>query len=165
MPLYDLLLPEFDAEILATRTTLERVPDDRPDFKPHDKSMSLFKLANHTSQLPAFLSLMLSTDACDVANPSVPRPPAPSNGEERLATFDLLAATARAELAATADRAMHENWKLAAGDRTIFTGSRYHAVRRMFFNHLVHHRAQLGVYLRLNDLPVPSIYGPSADEK
>jgi uncharacterized damage-inducible protein DinB len=165
MPLYDLLLPEFDAEIRATRTTLERVPDDRPDFKPHDKSMSLFKLANHTSQLPGFLSLMLTTDAFDVANPSVVRPPAPTNSEERLASFDLLAATARAELAGTADRAMHENWKLTAGDRTIFGGSRYHAVRAMFFNHLIHHRAQLGVYLRLNDVPVPGVYGPSADEQ
>jgi hypothetical protein len=97
--------------------------------------------------------------------PAAPRPAPPASSEERLARFDLLAATARAELAGTADRAMHENWKLSAGDHIIFNGSRYHAVRSMFFNHLIHHRAQLGIYLRMNDIPVPSIYGPSADEK
>lgn len=164
MPLYDLLLPEFDYEIKKTRNVLERLPEDRPDFKPHDKSMTLTRLANHTAQLPSFLSLMLTTESFDVTQPSVPRPPAPTTHEERLASLDLLAATARAELAETADRAMHENWKLCAGERVIYNGSRYHAVRSMFFNHMIHHRAQLGMYLRLNDIAVPSIYGPSADE-
>ncbi|HWZ50120.1 MAG TPA: DinB family protein [Granulicella sp.] len=165
MPLYDLLLPEFDDEIKKTRNVLERLPEDRPDYKPHDKSMTLTKLANHTAELPGFLSMMLTTDSIDVMNPSVPRPAAPATGQDRLANFDLLAANARAQLAGTADRAMHENWKLSAGERVIFNGSRYHALRSMFLNHLVHHRAQLSVYLRMNDIAVPSIYGPSADEK
>jgi uncharacterized damage-inducible protein DinB len=165
MPLYDLLLPEFDDEIQKTRAVLERLPDDRPDFKPHDKSMSLLKLANHTAQLPNFLSLILTTDTFDVAQSGVSRPPTPATHAERLASFDLLAASARAELAGTADRAMHENWKATAGDRLIYAGSRYHALRSIFFNHMIHHRAQLAMYLRLNDLPVPPLYGPSADEQ
>ena len=165
MPLYDLLLPEFDDEIKKTRTVLERLPEDRPDYKPHDKSMSLTKLANHTAELPSFLSLMLTTEGFDLTQPNVARPPAPTTREERLASLDLLAASARAELAGTADRAMHANWKLCAGERVLYNGSRYHAVRSMFFNHLVHHRAQLAMYLRLNDVAVPPLYGPSADEK
>jgi uncharacterized damage-inducible protein DinB len=165
MPLYDLLLPEFDDEIKKTRSVLERLPADRPDYKPHDKSMTLTKLANHTAELPGFLSMMLTTDGVDVMDPSLQRPTAPTSHEARLVSFDQLAASARIQLADTADRAMHENWKLSAGERVIFNGSRYHALRSMFFNHLVHHRAQLSVYLRLNDIAVPSIYGPSADEK
>jgi uncharacterized damage-inducible protein DinB len=164
MPLYDLLLPEFDEEIQKTRTTLERVPEDKPDFKPHEKSMAMVKLANHTAALPGFMSLMLTTDAFDVAAPGE-RPAPPETSAERLAGFDAVAKTARAQLAAAADRTLHENWKLSAGERVIFTGSRYHAIRSMFFNHMIHHRAQLGVYLRMNDCLVPSIYGPSADEK
>jgi uncharacterized damage-inducible protein DinB len=165
MPLNDLLLPEFDDEIKKTRAVLERLPEDRPDFKPHEKSMSLVQLANHTAQLPNFLSLILTTDTFDVTQPSVPRPPTPANHSERLASFDLLAASARAELVGTADRAMHLNWKATAGERVLYAGSRYHALRSMFFNHMIHHRAQLAMYLRLNDLPVPPLYGPSADEK
>jgi uncharacterized damage-inducible protein DinB len=165
MPLYDLLLPEFDAEMKTTRNVLERLPQDRPDYTPHAKSMTLTQLANHTAELPGFLSLMLTTDGIDVMAPGFQRPPAPATHEERLANFDQLAANARAQLAATADDAMHENWKLSAGERVIFNGSRYQALRSMFFNHLIHHRGQLSVYLRLNDIAVPSIYGPSADTK
>jgi uncharacterized damage-inducible protein DinB len=162
MPLYDLLLPEFDDEIQKTRAVLERLPQDRPDFKPHDKSMSLVKLANHTADLPRFLSLILTTASFDLTHPS---PAAPATPTERLACFDQLAASARAQLAGTADRAMHENWKVTAGERVLYAGSRYHALRSIFFNHMIHHRAQLAIYLRLNDLPVPPLYGPSADEQ
>lgn len=164
MPLYDLLLPEFDTEIRNTRTILERLPEDSADYKPHDKSMPLAKLAAHVARMPQFLSIILTTPSIDLAtNPM--QPYVMTTRDELLATFDLGAAKARTELAETADRAMHENWKLCAGTRNIYTGSRYHALRSMFFNHLVHHRAQLGVYLRLNNLPVPGCYGPSADEK
>jgi uncharacterized damage-inducible protein DinB len=164
MPLRDLLLPEFDAEIACTRRTLERVPEDRPEYKPHDKSMSLAKLANHVATLPGFLTLILTTNEFDVTAPNPSRPAPPTSNAERLAQFDAAAAAGRALLAKTADRALHENWKLSAGEMVIFTGSRYHGLRTFFLNHLVHHRAQLGVYLRLNDCPVPSVYGPSADE-
>jgi uncharacterized damage-inducible protein DinB len=164
MPLYDLLLPEFDDEVSKTRKTLERLPEDMADYKPHDKSAPLARLAGHTAQMPQFLSLILTTPEIDLTTADK-KPYVMTTREDLLATFDASAVTARAELAETADRAMHENWKLCAGAHNIFTGSRYHAARSMFFNHLIHHRAQLGVYLRLNNLPVPSMYGPSADEK
>ncbi len=164
MPLYDLLLPEFDAEMMKTRVTLERVPDDKGEYKPHEKSMPLYKLANHTAALPGMLTLILTRPGVDRMNQTGPSPAAPANGAERLAAFDLAVAQAREHLSETADRGMHENWRLSAGEKTLFAGSRYHAMRMIFFNHLIHHRAQLGVYLRLNELSVPSIYGPSADE-
>lgn len=165
MPLSDMLLPEFDAEMQRTRNTLERVPQDKPDFKPHEKSMTLLKLANHTGDMPMFLSLILTTETFDLAKPSVELPKPPASHDERMARFDSAVAVARGQLAGASDRAMHESWKLNMGDYSIFSGSRYHAVRTLFFNHMIHHRAQLGVYLRMNGVPVPSIYGPSADEK
>jgi uncharacterized damage-inducible protein DinB len=165
MPLSDLLLPEFDTEIKKTRVTLERVPHDQPDFKPHDKSMALVKLANHTAEMPMFLSLILTLPELDFKKPGVEFPKPPASHEERLERFDAMAAEARGQLAATADEAMHESWKLSMGDYAIFDGTRYQALRSLFFNHMIHHRAQLGVYLRMTGCPVPSIYGPSADEK
>ncbi len=164
MPLYDLLLPEYDDEIRKTRATLKRLPEEMADYKPHEKSTPLAKLAGHTAQMPEFFSFILTTAEVDLATTSV-KPYVMTTREELLATFDVAAATARAELAETADRAMHENWKLCAGKHNIFTGSRYHAARSLFFNHMIHHRAQLGVYLRLNNLAVPNCYGPTADEQ
>jgi uncharacterized damage-inducible protein DinB len=164
MPLYDLLLSEFDDEIAKTLKTLERLPEGQPDYKPHDKSMPLAKLAGHVAQMPLFLSLILTTPELNLATAGF-KSYIMTTRDELIATFTNGAATARAELANTPDRTMHENWKVCAGDRTIYNGSRYHAARSMFFNHLIHHRAQLGIYLRLNDLPVPGCYGPSADEK
>jgi uncharacterized damage-inducible protein DinB len=165
MPLSDLLLPEFDTEMKKTRVTLERVPDDQPDFKPHEKSMALRKLANHTGEMPSFLTMILSLPELDLAKPGVEFPKPPASHEERLERFDAMVAEARGKLAAAQDDAMYEHWKLSMGDYVIFEGPRYHAARSLFFNHMIHHRAQLGVYLRMTGCPVPSIYGPSADEK
>jgi uncharacterized damage-inducible protein DinB len=166
MPIKDLLLPEFDQELRKTRVVLERLPYalDKHDYKPHEKSMPLAKLAAHTAQMPAFLSIMLSTPGYDVANPET-KPLVMQSRAQLLAAFDKLSAEAHALLEDTTDRAMHETWKLSANGNPIYNGSRYFAIRTMFFNHLVHHRAQLGVYLRLNDVAVPSTYGPSADEQ
>ena len=165
MPIKDLLLPEFDQELRKTRIVLERLPYalDKHDFKPHEKSMPLAKLAAHTAQMPAFLSLILSTSELDLAKSGI-KPLVMQSRAQLLAAFDNFSAEAHALLEATTDRAMHETWKLSATGKSIYNGSRYFAIRTMFFNHLVHHRAQLGVYLRLNDIPVPSTYGPSADE-
>jgi len=165
MPISDLLLSEFDSEMKKTRVTLERVADDKSEFRPHEKSMALGKLANHTGEMPMFLSLILSLPELDLAKPGVEFPKPPASHEERLERFDAAVAESRTKLAATADEAMHQSWKLSMGDHVIFNGPRYQAVRSLFFNHMIHHRAQLGVYLRMNDVPVPSIYGPSADEK
>lgn len=163
MPLTDLLLPEFDNEIAKTRDTLERVPENTPDYKPHEKSMPLASLAGHVAQLPVLLSAMLSTPSLDLADGSF-KPYKMTTRTDLLHEFDTLSAAARASLASKSDDELHQNWKLTYGDHVLFAGSRYHAARSFFLNHIIHHRAQLGVYLRLNNIAVPSIYGPSADE-
>ena len=166
MPIKDLLLPEFDQELRKTRTVLERVPAalDKQDFKPHEKSTPMAKLAAHVAQMPGFLAIILNTPEFDMAK-SPRKPLVMQSSAQLLATFDKLSAEAHALLDETTDRSMHETWKLSANERCIYDGSRYFAIRTMFFNHLIHHRAQLGIYLRLNDIPVPATYGPSADEK
>jgi uncharacterized damage-inducible protein DinB len=165
MPIKDLLLPEFDHELRKTRIILERIPDaiEKHDFKPHEKSMPMAKLAAHTAQLPALLTIMLSTSEFDTAK-SETKPLALESRAQLLAAFDRLSGEAHALLEDTSDRAMHETWKLHANGKSIYDGSRYYAIRSIFFNHIIHHRAQLGVYLRLNDIAVPATYGPSADE-
>jgi uncharacterized damage-inducible protein DinB len=164
MPISELLLPELDEEIKKTRTTLERVPADKKDFAPHPKSMPLGKLAPHVAQLAGFGLTILTTPELDFSKGSIP--PVPFESPAQLVkALDEGAAKVRAALQATPDSAWKENWKLSFQGKTIFEGQRFLAYRQMFLNHLVHHRAQLGVYLRLNEKPVPATYGPSADDK
>jgi uncharacterized damage-inducible protein DinB len=163
MPINELLLPEFDAEMKATRTTLERVPADKKDFAPHSKSMPLGKLAPHVAQLPSFGLTVLTTPELDFAKGSF-TPLQFESPEQLVKALDEGAAKVRAALQNTPDSAWKENWKLSFQGKSIFEGSRFLAYREMFLNHLVHHRAQLGVYLRLNGKPVPATYGPSADD-
>ena len=158
-----LLLPEFDEEMKKTRTTLERVPADKPDFAPHAKSMPLGKLAPHVAQLAGFGLTILTTPELDFSKSSIKRLPLESI-PQLLQAFDEGAAQVRTALQGMPDEAWTENWKLSFQGKSIFEGSRFLAYREMFLNHLVHHRAQLGVYLRLNGKPVPGIYGPSADD-
>lgn len=163
MSISEFLLPEFDAEVKTTRTTLQRVPFDKPDFLPHPKSMPMKKLAPHVAQLAGFGLIILTTPELDFAKGSIP--PLPFESAEQLVkAFDEGSAKARAALAATTDDAWKQKWKLSFQGKSIFEGQRFLAYREMFLNHLVHHRAQLGVYLRLNDVPVPATYGPSADD-
>jgi len=162
MTISEALLPEFDQEMTNTRRTLERVPD-KPDFFPHPKSMPLGKLAPHVAELAGFGLSVLDTQQLDFSAGSY-KPLPFESAAQLVRVFDEGAAKVRKVLAATPEKAWTENWKLSFGGNTIFEGSRFLAYREMFLNHLVHHRAQLGVYLRLNDVPVPSIYGPSADE-
>jgi len=163
MPISDLLVPELDAEMKKTRTALERVPADKKDYAPHAKSMPLGKLAPHVAQLAGFGLIILTTPELDFSKGSVK--PLPFESSEQLVkAFDDGAAKVRAALQATPDSAWKENWKLSFQGKTIFEGDRFLAYRQMFLNHLVHHRAQLGVYLRLNEQPVPATYGPSADD-
>lgn len=163
MPISELLLPEFVEEMKKTRTTLERIPFDKKDFAPHPKSMPLGKLAPHVAELPGFGVVILTTPELDFSTGGGgPRPLFES--APLLKAFDENAAKARAALKDTSDDAWTQNWKLSFQGKTIFEGLRYLAYRQMFLNHLVHHRAQLGVYLRLNDKPLPAIYGPSADD-
>jgi len=159
----DLLLVEFDEEAKKTRAILERVPSN-PDFKPHAKSMALGKLAPHVAELPGFGVTILTTPEFDFGNaPARQRIPFES-AAGLVRGFDGAAAKLRAVLKDMPDSAWTESWKLGLQGKPIFSGSRFLAYRQMFLNHLVHHRAQLGVYLRLNDKPLPATYGPSADD-
>ncbi len=163
MSFNDLLLVEFDAEVKKTRTALERVPMDQPEFAPHTKSMKLKSLAPHVAQLMDFGGTILTTPALDFGATSWT--PLPFDTAENLVqAFDKGAARTRTALAAMPEDGWREEWKLAWNGAPIFTGTRFQAYREMFLNHLVHHRAQLGVYLRLNEKPVPATYGPSADD-
>ncbi|MFZ0198607.1 MAG: DinB family protein [Candidatus Sulfotelmatobacter sp.] len=163
MSISELLLPELDEEMKKTRTTLERVPADKKDFAPHAKSMPMGKLAPHVAQLASFGLTILTTPELDFSKGSIKPLPFESSAQ-LLKAFDEGVAKVRAALQATPDTAWKENWKLSFRGKSIFEGERFLAYREMFLNHMVHHRAQLGVYLRLNGKPVPATYGPSADD-
>lgn len=163
MTISEALLPEFDQEIANTRKTLERVPS-KPEFAPHPKSMPLGSLAPHIAQLAEFGLTVLITPHFEFSTGSYT--PLPFESAAQLVkVLDEGAATVRKALAGVPNEAWSESWKLLFEGNVLFQGSRFLAYREMFLNHLVHHRAQLGVYLRLNDVPVPAIYGPSADEQ
>ena len=162
MTISEALLLEFDQEMAKTRKTLERVPD-KPDFAPHPKSMPLGKLAPHVAQLAGFGLSVLETPQLDFSSGSY-KPLPFESAAQLVRVFDEGAAKVRKALIQTPEEAWKANWKLAFQGRTIFEGPRFLAYREMFLNHIVHHRAQLGVYLRLSGVPVPAIYGPSADE-
>lgn len=164
MSINDLLLLEFDEEMKKTRATLERVPAAKGDFAPHPKSMPLGKLAPHVAQLAGFGLTILTTPAYDFSTGSI-KPVPFESGAQLVKVLDEGAAQVRAALQAAPESAWTGNWKLSFQGKTIFEGPRFLAYRQMFLNHLVHHRAQLGVYLRLTDNLVPATYGPSADDK
>ncbi|HWN11563.1 MAG TPA: DinB family protein [Pyrinomonadaceae bacterium] len=166
MGLSESLLPEFDHEIANTRTTLERVPLEKSDWKPHAKSMAMGSLATHLSNIPTWVNYTIGQDSLDLAPGGTPLPQAElaNSNEELLATFDANIAKARAAIASAADAELFKPWTLMSNGQTILTMPKIAVLRSFVMNHLIHHRAQLGVYLRLNDIAVPSIYGPSADE-
>ncbi|MFN0121181.1 MAG: DinB family protein [Blastocatellia bacterium] len=160
------LLPEFDNEIATTRRVLERVPTDKFEYKPHDKSMSMVQLATHISNMLMWTVMTLKEDSFDVAPPGgepYHEEPAASS-EALLKSFDSNAAVARAAIAEANDGQWMESWSLKSGGNAIMTMPRVAVIRGFVMNHVIHHRGQLSVYLRLNDIPVPSIYGPSADD-
>ena len=159
----ELLLQDFDIEMGMTRRTLERVPEDKAEYKPHEKSMAMGKLTMHVATLPKFGTFILTTPSLDLTTAKWPEMIF-SSREKLLADFDALAAEARAALAAASDADLAAPWKFSYGEHVLSNSPRSLAFRHMFFNHLIHNRAQLGVYLRLNDVPVPGLYGPSADE-
>lgn len=159
----DLLIQEFEEEAEKTRKTLERVPQDKRPFAPHAKSMPLDRLAALVAQLPEFGVIVLTTPALDFGGGNFKALKFESAGQ-LVKAFDEHAAKLRAALQQTKESAWEEPWKLSMGPTVLFEGSRFMGYRQMFLNHLVHHRAQLGVYLRMNGISVPSVYGPSADE-
>jgi len=166
MPLNQALLAEFDHEMANTRKSLERVPEDKFDWAPHPKSMKMGRLAQHLAEMPGWIVETLHRDALDIAPDGQFAAPAPvSNRAELLALFDKNVAAARKALVGASDDAhLMKPWALLATGKTLFSMPRTAVLRSFVMNHGIHHRAQLGVYLRLNNVPVPALYGPSADE-
>jgi uncharacterized damage-inducible protein DinB len=165
MPIAQTLLPEFDQEMAITRTLLERVPTNLADWKPHPKSTALGALALHLATIPSIGMRAVTLTEVDM-NPPGGAPSAPARFETTealLATFDANVEKARAAIAGASDEELGVTWSLKNAGRTIFALPRAAVLRTMMMSHIVHHRGQLSVYLRLNDVPLPSIYGPSAD--
>ncbi|WP_324671305.1 DinB family protein [Hymenobacter sp. GOD-10R] len=159
-------LAELHQELASTRKVLERVPFEQADYKPHPKSMTLWQLATHVVNLLAFKTLFLQADGRDFLDPNAPKPgPSPTSKEELLTRFDEYSTTLRQALEDTDDEKLTHNFKLHRGEQVIFDRPKGTAIRIMGLNHSIHHRGQLTVYLRLLDIPVPGLYGPSADEK
>ena len=160
------MLPEFDQEMENTRKTLERIPDDKWGWKPHEKSGTLGWLAGHLGTIPEWIAMTIKTEELDYAPVGGPsyEPPKIENRQQLLAAFDKAAAAARQALAGASDQDLMKTWKLLAGGKEVFSLPRVVCIRSMCLNHLYHHRGQLTVYYRLLGVPVPALYGPSADE-
>jgi uncharacterized damage-inducible protein DinB len=167
MAIKDALLPEYDHELATTRRLLERVPEAEFGWTPHPKSMTLGQLAGHVASIPFWCSATMDAPSYDVSssNHKEARLEAPASRETLLKEFDTKVAAARASLAKATDAEMMAPWTLKSGTHEIFTLPRISALRSFVMNHLIHHRGQLSVYLRLKDVPLPPIYGPTADEQ
>lgn len=166
MSISEILLPEFDQEMQNTRKLLECVPEDKPDYKPHEKSMTMARLAGHVAELPGWAVNTVNTSELDLT---------PASGEtfkacimtsrqQLLEVFDKNVAEARSAIAGATDEHLHQIWSLIYKGHKVLEMPRAAVLRSVVMNHIIHHRAQLGVYLRLNNVAIPGMYGPSADE-
>lgn len=166
MSIRDLLLAELEQEVQANRELLDRLPDGRWDWKPHDRSMNLSRLATHVAEIPAWSKQILAADELDFMSPEMQSwtPREMQSKDEILAELESAAQTCRGDLAATPDEAFERDWVMKMGAQEVMRDKKYMVFRRQVLNHMVHHRAQLGVFLRLLDVPLPMTYGPSADE-
>jgi uncharacterized damage-inducible protein DinB len=167
MKITELLLAELDREAVGIRKTLERVPEGKNDWKPHDKSMPLGALATIVANIPAWLDMVVNMDELDINPPggSKYRPPVWKTRRDLLDQFETSLKKGREVLNNTTDdRLLNTKWRMLSGGKLMSEQSRYEAVRDGVLNHMAHHRGQLTVYLRLNEAKVPAIYGPSADE-
>ena len=159
----NIFLQELDKEAITTRKMLERIPNDKYDWKPHEKSMSVRQLATHIAELPSWVTMALTTDELDFA--TSPYNPKPINDTKTLvAYFETALNDGRSQLQKATEDQLNQNWTLRNGEK-IFDVSPKCDVIRMTFSQIIHHRAQLGVYLRLLNVPIPGSYGPSADEQ
>lgn len=158
-----MMLPEFDLEFANTRRTLERVPLDKADWKPHEKSFSLGDLAFHVSDIPRWVPVTINQDEFELSGPYEPEKPGTLEG--LLAHFDEGVAEARSLIEGASGEDLMATWTMTSGGEVAMAMPKAAVLRSFVFNHNIHHRAQLGVYLRLLDVPVPAIYGPSADEQ
>jgi uncharacterized damage-inducible protein DinB len=157
------MLPEFDQEMANTRKVMERVPGDQLNYKPDPKSMSLGVLAGHVVEMIGWTGVTINLPSFDI--PADFKPFIPESRDEILALFEKNVAEARAALEGASDETMMGEWSLTSRGQTYFTMPRTGVVRSMLMNHIIHHRAQLTVYFRLVGVPVPGLYGPSADEQ
>ena len=162
MHINELLIGEFGREMASTQKTLERVPADKWDWKPQEKSGSLGWMAAHIATLPGFATITIKTPEFDVVNAKIPKVEKPA---DLLPTFAKSSQEARAALAGVTDEQLQQVWTLKRNGNVMFAMPRYDVLRAMCFNHIVHHRGQLTMYLRQLNVPVPGLYGPSADEK
>jgi uncharacterized damage-inducible protein DinB len=164
MSIAETLLPEFDREMGLTRRLLERVPDGQFAWKPHEKSMTLGRLAEHLAELPSWAKVTIADSGIDMSTPRPADYRPPASRSAVLTMFDTNVADARATLKGRTDAELMAPWTLKAQGKEVFTMPKAIVLRGFVMNHLIHHRGQMSVYLRLNNVPVPSIYGPSADE-
>lgn len=165
MALKDALLPEFDHEMGTTRRILERTPEAEFAWKPHDKSFSLGQLAGHLATIPHWVDAIVQNTVFDITAAGDTRPQSPESIGKLLGDFDKNVASARAGIAGMTDGEFLVPWTFKSNGQTVFTLPRAAALRSFIMNHLIHHRGQLTVYLRLKNVPLPSVYGPTADEQ
>lgn len=162
MEMIKIFLEDLNHEAVTTRKMLERIPDDKFSYKPHEKSMDMKSLATHIAELPSWITMVLTTTELDFA--TSPYTPVPINSTtELLAYFEKSLVDGRSQLLPENEAHLMEPWTLRNGEE-IYSTTPKHSVIRMALNQIVHHRAQLGVYLRLLNIPIPGSYGPSADE-
>jgi len=163
MPISQMLLPEFDNEMVSTRKLLANLPEDKLDYQPHPKSMKLGRLAGHIAEMAGWIAELPGKDSLDI--PPDWKPNTATSKDQLLAFFDANVAKGRAALANLSDEELQKPWSLIFGGHKAFTLPKMVVVRNVVMNHIIHHRGQLGVYYRLNDVAVPGMYGPSADDK
>jgi uncharacterized damage-inducible protein DinB len=163
MPFSETLLPEFDEEMKNTRRLLDCVPDGKFDYQPHPKSMTLGRLATHVAEIPSWAALTLDVEVFEL--PADFKPKVAASRAELLAIFDKGVTEARAKIATATYEDWRKTWTMLFAGKTFMSMPRSAVMRSVIMNHMIHHRAQLGVYLRLNDVAFPGMYGPSADEK
>lgn len=166
MTIAETFLPEFEHEMASTRKLLERVPDDKLDWQAHEKSRSIGWVASHLAEIVGWVEGTLTADTWDI-NPADGEPytsPEYASRHEILDAFDANVAEAKARIAATPDEEFAKSWSLLSAGEALITMPKAGVIRTWVLNHLIHHRGHLCVYLRLNDIPVPGMYGPSGDE-
>ncbi len=166
MTIAESLLPEFDQEMGNTRKVIARVPNGKTDWRPHPKSMQLGYLAVHLSMLPNWVNMILEKDELDIGlmMKSGWKMPDFESADASVAVFDDIIMKARSALATASDAELMKPWSLKNNGVVVFTLPKIATLRSMVFNHVIHHRGQMTVYLRLNDVPLPGLYGPTADE-
>jgi uncharacterized damage-inducible protein DinB len=166
MKLTDLFLAELEREATGTRSVLQRVPEGRNDWKPHDKSMAMGHLAALVAKMPSWIAFMIKLEELDVKPVGSSPTPAqvPETKTELLQLLEQSLGEGREALEGTNDEHLLKPWRFLVGGRVVLEQPRHIMIRDSVFNHLAHHRGQLTVYLRLNDASVPAVYGPSADE-